>query len=62
MRTSLADWSKSMAIVAAKLSVAAQDNKGLSVEIDKEFWTLIRSHPDLTVEMEVVNIMTCLTG
>jgi hypothetical protein len=47
-----------MALVAAELSVAAQDGLGLSVALDKRFWELIRSHPDLTINGEVAGIMT----
>jgi hypothetical protein len=51
-------WGRAMALVAAELSVAAQDGLGLSVALDKRFWELIRSHPDLTINGEVTGIMT----
>jgi hypothetical protein len=53
-----ATWGRAMAIVAAELSMAAQDGAGLPVAIDKRFWALIRSHPDLTINRDVVVIMT----
>jgi hypothetical protein len=53
------NWARDMALVAAELSVAAQDYTGLDVALDKRFWELIRKHPDLKLEIDVVQAMTC---